>query len=468
MTVKERAAALSLLASLTLAAAKLAIGMAIGSLALITDALHSATDFLATAITWAAVRFGDRPPDESHPYGHGKFENVAALGEATLLLLLAGGVTVEATRRLVAGGAAPALSWLAVAVLVVEIAVNAWRARELARIGRETASAALEADSLHFGADVLSSVAVLAGFGLVALGRDWGDAAAAVAVAAVIALLALRLMKRTLDALVDRAPPGVAAALQQRILRVPGVIGVDFLRLRRVGPRYFVDAGVQIARALGMEQAAAVKGRVAAAVRDLLGDAEVVVQSAPVSPSDETVQERVALVALRERLAVHHLTVQQVGGRLALALDLEVDDALPLATAHMIADRLEAAIRAEFGADTEIEVHIEPLTPEFQDAEPGAEAARAAMEAVLQEAAGLIDGLSDIHDVRLRKSRAGHVLVAHCRLDPDWTVATVHDKVDALERAVRDRRPDIARIVVHAEPRRDAAALSAAPESPSS
>lgn len=468
MTVKERVAAVSLAASLVLAIAKLAIGLAIGSLALITDALHSASDFLATAMTFAAVRFGDRPADESHPYGHGKFENVAALGETTLLLLLAGGVTVEAVRRLAAGGEAPALSWLAVAVLLVEIAVNGWRARELARVGRDTGSAALVANSLHFSTDVLSSLAVLAGFALIALGQAWGDAAAAIAVAVLVAVLALRLLKRTLDDLVDRAPPGMAAALQQRVARVPGVIAVDFVRLRPVGPRHFVDAGVQIARSLGMEQAAAVKNRVAAAARDLLGEAEVVVQTVPVSPSDETVQERVALVALRERLAVHHLTVQRVDGQLALALDLEVDDALPLAAAHAVADRLEAAIRAEFGADTEIEVHIEPLTPEFQDAEPGAEAARAAMEAVLQEAAGLIDGLSDIHDVRLRKSRAGHVLVAHCRLDPDWTVATVHDKVDALERAVRDRRPDIARIVVHAEPRRDAADLSAGPASPPS
>ena len=96
MTLKERTAAISLVASLMLAAAKLVVGLMIGSLALITDALHSCVDFLATGVTWMAVRLGDRPPDASHPYGHGKFENIAALGEATLLLLLAGGVTVEA------------------------------------------------------------------------------------------------------------------------------------------------------------------------------------------------------------------------------------------------------------------------------------------------------------------------------------------------------------------------------------
>ena len=122
MTLKERTAAVSLAASLILAAAKLAIGLAIGSLALITDALHSCVDFLATGVTLIAVRVGDRPADASHPYGHGKFENIAALGEATLLLLLGGGVMVEAVARISAGTPPPPLSFLAVAVLLVEIA----------------------------------------------------------------------------------------------------------------------------------------------------------------------------------------------------------------------------------------------------------------------------------------------------------------------------------------------------------
>src|SRR5882672_5367315 len=143
MTLKERTAAISLAASLILAAAKLAVGLAIGSLALITDALHSCVDFLATGVTWMAVRVADRPADASHPYGHGKFENLAALGEATLLLLLGGGVMVEAVARISAGAPPPPLSFVAVALLLIEIVVNAWRARALRRVGRETQSAAL-------------------------------------------------------------------------------------------------------------------------------------------------------------------------------------------------------------------------------------------------------------------------------------------------------------------------------------
>ena len=159
-------------------------------------------------------------------------------------------------------------------------------------------------------------------------------------------------------------------------------------------------------------------------------------------------------MAQRERLAVHHITVQHLNDRLALALDLEVDGALPLSDAHQMADRLEAAIRREFGRQAEIEIHIEPLEPEVVDVVDMPADVRRGYIAALEDAAKEIEGLSDIHNVRLRRSERGAVLVAHCRLGPSETVESVHRRVDDLERLVRDRKPDIARILIHAEPKR--------------
>lgn len=454
MTLKERTAVISLAASLVLAAAKLVLGVFIGSLALITDALHSCVDFLATGVTLAAVRVADRPADASHPYGHGKFENIAALGEAALLLLLAGGVMVEAVGRIEANAPPPTLSLVAVVVLLVEIAVNAWRARALKRVGRQMQSAALEADALHFASDVFSSLAVLAGFAAIAMGYSWGDAVAAIAVAALIAALAIRLVTHTVNALVDRAPEGVADIIAARILAVAGVLGVDNIRVRSVGPKHFVEATIDVPRSLGLEPVAEVEAAAVRAARTVLAGADVTIQSRPVSPTNETIRERVLLVAQRERLAVHHITVHHLEERLALALDLEVEGALPLADAHAMADRLEAEIRREFGRSTEIEIHIEPLEPESTEVEDTPQAEKLSYVRALEDAAREIAGLSDIHNVRLRRSPRGMVLVAHCRLAPAETLESVHRRVDDLERLVRDRKPDIARIVIHAEPRR--------------
>src|SRR5262245_11206891 len=180
---KTSVAAISILASGSMALAKLVVGIAIGSLALISEALHSSIDLVATIITWAVVRVSDQPADAEHHYGHGKFESLSALGVTALLYLLAGGILVEAYGRLREGTPPPTSSAVPFIVLVIDIVVNFWRARALHRAARATRSQALAADALHFASDVLGSFAVIAGLVLSGLGFWWGDAAAAIGVA---------------------------------------------------------------------------------------------------------------------------------------------------------------------------------------------------------------------------------------------------------------------------------------------
>src|SRR5580765_7731316 len=247
-STKTSVAAISILASGSMALAKLVVGIAIGSLALISEALHSTIDLVATIITWLVVRVSDQPADAEHHYGHGKFESLSALFIIALLYVLAGGILVESWSRLRDGAAPPVLSAIPFAVLVVDIAVNFWRARALHRAARETKSQALAADALHFASDVLGSIAVIIGLVLIGLGYAWGDAVAAIAVAIMIALLGLRLARSTVETLLDRAPEGVAEKAIAAIRAVPGVLGVERLRVRMVGPTHFIDAIVQVPR----------------------------------------------------------------------------------------------------------------------------------------------------------------------------------------------------------------------------
>src|SRR5579864_9257427 len=152
---KLRVAAISIFASASMATAKLVVGIAIGSLALISEALHSSVDVIATVITWMVVRVSDRPADEEHHYGHGKFESVSALGVIAILYVLAGGILVESWSRLREGTPPPTISAIPFVVLLIDIAVNFWRARALHRAARATQSQALAADALHFASDVM-------------------------------------------------------------------------------------------------------------------------------------------------------------------------------------------------------------------------------------------------------------------------------------------------------------------------
>ena len=271
---KEKVAIVSVFASGSLATAKFVVGVAIGSLALISDALHSLIDLGATLVTWFAVRVADRPPDEEHHYGHGKVESIAALAESALLFLVAGGVAVEAVKRLQSGGSLVAFSIVPFIVLGIEMVINAWRARALMRVARETQSLALEADSLHFASDFFGSIPVIIGLLLSAYGYRWGDSAAALVVAALIAALGFRMGRRTILALLDTAPEGAARTITAVAAKVPGVVKVDQVRARAVGETTFIDLAVAVSRTLPLDRVNAIKDEVAAAIRRQMRGAE--------------------------------------------------------------------------------------------------------------------------------------------------------------------------------------------------
>src|SRR5213083_2098512 len=282
-TLKTNVAAISIFASAGMAAAKFAVGIAIGSLALISEALHSSVDVVATVITWLVVRVSDQPADEEHHYGHGKFESLSALFVIALLYVLAGGILVESWSRLREGAAPPTISAIPFVVLLIDIAVNFWRARALQRTARDTKSQALAADALHFASDVLGSVAVIVGLALSGLGSAWGDAAAAIGVAVMIALLGLRMARSTVEILLDRAPEGASARAAAAIRTVPGVVDVERLRVRMVGSTHFIDVIVQVPRTYPIDRVEEIKRRAQDAVTRALGDADLTFTAVPVA-----------------------------------------------------------------------------------------------------------------------------------------------------------------------------------------
>jgi cation diffusion facilitator family transporter len=451
--IKQKVALSSIVASAGLTAAKAIVGVMSGSLALISEAAHSLIDVGATVMTYYAVRVSDKPADEEHHYGHGKIESVSALAETALLFVLAGVVIWEAAKRLMSEQPpdVEATPW-AFAVISLSIVIDFFRARVLYRTAEQTSSQALEADALHFDSDMWSSLAVLVGLVGIALGYTWADSVAAMAVSVVICIVGWRLGRRTVDTLTDTAPAGAAERIRAMVARIPGVVGLDRLRVRKVGKVLFVDLVVAVSRTLPIDRVAALKDRIVAMVRADSQAAEVTVTAEPRALDDESVLERVMVIARNRGLAVHHITVHAIEGRLAVALDLEVDGALSLGAAHDIASGLEDAVREELGPRVEVETHIEPLQP-FD--EPGRDASPeriAAVRHALAEIAAKVDLVGQIHDVRVRESDDGEIVNFHCLVDPAIKVANVHDKVDEVERGLRLRFPSIKRVIGHAEP----------------
>lgn len=452
---KEQVALTSIIASAALTVAKGIVGFSTGSLAILSEAGHSLIDLGATVMTYAAVRVSGKPADEEHHYGHGKVESVSALGETALLFLLSGVVIWEAVMRLIDHEPHTVIAnvW-AFGVIIVSIVIDFFRARALSQMAKETQSQALEADALHFSSDLWSSLAVLVGLVGVHFGFGWADSASAILVAALVCSAGWRLGKRTIDTLTDTAPVGAAKKITSIAETVPGVVAVEQVRARGVGEKTFIDLTVGVSRTLPLDRVSAIKGAVETALgRDIPG-AESTVTTDPVALDNETILDRVMVIARNRALAVHHVTVHDLKGRLAVALDLEVDGKLSLAAAHELADGLEEAIAAELGSDVEVETHIEPLQPQDASGREAPPERVTVVQTALSELAAQDRALRNVHDVRVRETDEGEIVNFHCHVDPDMSVQTVHEKVDALERALKVHSSLIKRVIGHAEPMR--------------
>jgi len=454
-TEKEQVALTSIAASAGLTIAKAIVGFMTGSLAILSEAGHSLIDLGATIMTYVAVRISGKPADEEHHYGHGKVEAVSALAETALLFLLSGVVIWEAVKRLTAheGHIVEATAW-AFGVVAVSIVVDFFRARALSRMAKKTSSHALEADALHFSSDLWSSLAVLLGLAGVRFGLPWADSVAALAVALLVCVAGWRLGKRTVDTLTDVAPPGSARRVAAIATRVPGVVRVEQIRVRAVGEQTFIDMTVAVSRMLPLERVSAIKEAIGDELRQQMPGAQPVITTDPVALNTETVLDRVMVIARNRALAAHHVTVHELKDKLAVSLDLEVDGKLSLRAAHELADGLEAAIAAELGPGVEVETHIEPLQPPDASGREAPPARVNAVTAALSELAAGERHIRDVHDVRVRETDEGEIVNFHCRIDPELSVQSVHENVDALERALKQRSASIKRVIGHAEPAR--------------
>jgi divalent metal cation (Fe/Co/Zn/Cd) transporter len=295
---------------------------------------------------------------------------------------------------------------------------------------------------------------VLIGLGGVALGYSRADAAAALIVAVFICIAGWRLGRRTIDTLTDTAPAGVSERVTAIALRVPGVVTVERVRARPAGAILFVELSVGVSRTLPLDRVAAIKERLVREIRAELAEAEVTIITDPRALDDETVRERVMLIARNSGLAVHHVAVQAIADNLSVSVDLEVEGTLTLAAAHDIASQLEESIREELGPGVEVETHIEPLPAILLAGRDAPPARTAEIREALGALATEISGLGETHDVRVRETSDGEIVNFHCQVDPALSVSAAHALVDTVEGRLRRRFPAIVRVIGHAEPRR--------------
>jgi cation diffusion facilitator family transporter len=260
---KSAVAWLSVGSNTTLVVGKLVVGLLIGSVSVISEAIHSAVDLLAAVIALVAVKRAGRPADAEHPYGHGKIENISGTIEALLIFGAAVWIIYEAVHKLRARQEVETVG-LGVLVMLVSVIANSFVSRRLFKVGRETDSIALQADGWHLRTDVWTSAGVMTGLLVIAVGQRlfpgaplwWVDPVAALAVALLIVKTAWDLTRASIRDVVDASLPADEVEWIQAELRGHAELrGLHHLRTRKSGARRFVEFHLVVEAQLPVIQA---------------------------------------------------------------------------------------------------------------------------------------------------------------------------------------------------------------------
>lgn len=452
---KKRVATGSVIASGSIAALKLLVGALTGSLGLLAEGAHSLFDLVSTLITFLVVGIAAVPPDDDHPYGHERAENLGALAGMALLAATALFILYHAFEKIVFHPLAPEVNVWSFAVLAVALAVDLYRVAALRRASKEYASQALASDAEHFSNDLVGTVAVLGGLLLVLFSRsvslpDWlvsrADAFAAVIVACLALRSAWRLGTESIRALMGDIPKELTERLKRKVESLEGVVkGSTELRTQFVGPRPYVEVTLGTPRGGSLESAHALTEAVEKVIRGELAGAQATVHIEPKAIPHEGPAASLRAVADRLGLRLHNVNIYLIGDETRIDLDLELPDSLTLAQAHKHSEDLEYALRHERSDRVRMAVHLEPRSDKPRPAQR--------LSSATQKVRDILAKLPQATNTHVRDAlvtEEGLVVTLEREFPGGTSLRETHEAMTELERALKVRMPDIVR--VHVDP----------------
>ena len=397
---KQRIVITSIIASACLALFKLVIGFYTNSLGILSESFHSGLDVIAALMTFYAIRVVIKPPDSKFTYGYAKIESLSSLTQIFLLFLIAGYIFYEGLERIFFKIVEPEITFFSFAIMIISIVVDYGRSKALFRVARKYGSQAIEADALHFKADMISSSIVIAGLIVVlVLKIPNADAYAALIIACMIIYTSLGLGKRTLDVLLDKAPKGINHVILESVSGLEGVDKAHDVRVRNVGSKFFVDLHIEVPRTSTNDKAHKIATSVENQIRNIIPNSDVLVHVDAIETESETITDRIRLIASETGgiKNVHSIYLSQIPEHmekyidkkphqnkldkidgilfnrevdtkiqnkdknklLHLYLDVQVDSGLDLRTAHNIIEIFESKVKEDIQIIKNITTHIE-------------------------------------------------------------------------------------------------------------
>jgi len=450
---KKSVALWSIFASVIMILGKVAAGILTGSLAILTDALHSFLDMSASIVTYFAVRLSDKPADRDHHFGHGKIESLAALVQVTLLLITCGAIMYEAIKRLLdAGYSTVGFSIWAVAVIIGSILIDLTRVRALKKVAKKYSSQALAADALNFSTDIYSSLVVLFSMAAIRLGFPWADPVAAIGVALLILTAVIRMAREAIDILLDRAPAELEIDLRRRAEAFDQIQGVERLRTRSDGRQIFADMILSVDRTLSFAAAGDLKEKILGDFEHSFPDVDVTLTFKPVSTDYEEKTDAIRFIVSLFGLSLHHLILKKIAGGYFASMHIELPGDMSLAQAHEKVNEITVKLHKEIASLKRVAIHTEPLEERSRDDSTGVNSDIENMEYRVRQIVESFPGVEDCHNIAVTPHAGGLALSADMRLDGSLPLDSSHDISDQVEQKLKLKIKELVSVTLHLEP----------------
>ncbi len=435
---------------------KLAAGIATGALSVVADGLDSLFDGISNLVGLVGLNLAVKPPDVDHPYGHRKFETIAALVIAFLLFLTSWQLLQAAWVRWWSDEV-PEISLWTIAAMVASMLIQGGTSLYELRQGRKLNSEVLVADALHTRASILISLSVLGGLLLVGFGYPKADPFLAAFVALTIAKIGVDIFRETLPVLVDQAafdPSKIAEIVDE----VGGIESFHRVRSRGAAGSAAIDLHVRVSADKTMREANVIADEVRRRLLELEGVSDVTIHIEAARQPDPDAADLFAKVkhtAAELDLTVHEIWAHRYNDDLALEMHIGVDPHLSLGEAHELVDQLEKDIQKRLPEVKWVHTHIELATSQVQQIAEESMLVSSEMRSIVEHVVAEIPHLFNPHNIRIHRNPADSdqlYMSLECTVGPDLPVTEAHQLASQLENELSRRMQNVIEVSVHLEP----------------
>ncbi len=465
---KQKATIGSIIAALFIAGVKIIASIFTGSLGMLSEAAESTLDLGVSFVTFFAVRFSDKPADEEHNYGHGKIESFSALITTVFLLVTCGWIVNQAIAKIISGKFTIEIAgagW-GIAILILTIVVNISRARMLKKVAKKFGSQALEADALHFTKDAWSTVVVIVGLIFAGIGDltnitflKYADPIAAIGVSILVVYVAIKLGKRTVDVLLDKAPKGMFEDVLHIVNKTDGVLDVSNIRIRLSGARFFIDLSVGISKEESHRVVHSIVDEIREKIQTKIPNSDIIISTYPI---DVTGMEKDEVYLHVKRVIdkypkftnIHNINIYEVSGKKYISVHIELRESMNLKESHDLSHEINERIKDQMKDVEDVNVKFERVLEKYITAEDITDKSSDIIKAI-NEMVNKAPERLNCHDIKIYSEGAGKTIFLHCELDGKYSIEKTEIISKSITNKIRRNVEGVDSVHIHVEPIED-------------